>query len=674
MSFCDPAGFEKKLSSLSFCMKSFMSFILFSTITSLCVAQHTETIDSLENNLASLTGENKARAYYDLVSHYIRRDQQKSNALLVQAIQFEKQHPSTIIKAFTSLVRAIHVSHNGLQDSAIVLLEEAKQAALQEHNSTLLIRVYASLSKVYIAAGKTEKALTNLFEAMRLLDAHPNTEIELKMRVNITWAYLELKNYKECIRFGNESLKQATNPRFEWIFPLIYNNVAAAYGALGKLDSSQYFARKGIALAKKNNDLHTLANGYFILGDSYAEAGKYDLAIEQYLKAKPYREKSGNPSYVIADLYVLSDLYYKSGRYREGIKTGLEALTIAEKYNLQLKFEGTYESLAKNYEGLRDFGNASKYYRLLASAKDSVYQNATAEALAEMRTRYETEKKEQHIAVQKAELKEQEAKLSRTYIIILALAITVVLIIIILVLVRSRYKRRQELLKAAHELSIREAHIKASIESQENERKRFAQDLHDGMGQLISALRLILSSITSTPSLQERTQLVDKSEKVLNEMYREIRGIAFNLMPQTLIQQGLVAALQEIAVRINHAEKIHVTVNSFNIHSRLPEVQEVSLFRIIQEWITNIMKYAEATTIHVQIVGHEDEVTITIEDNGKGFNPEILKMATGNGWKNIQSRLNLVKGELEIDSNPERKGTTLILNVPVKKESITSEG
>jgi len=219
------------------------------------------------------------------------------------------------------------------------------------------------------------------------------------------------------------------------------------------------------------------------------------------------------------------------------------------------------------------------------------------------------------------------------------------------------------------ELCIREAQIQASIQSQEIERKRFARDLHDGMGQLISALRIALHNVNKESTLEERIAIASKGESILNEMYHEIRSIAFNLMPQTLVQEGLVPALKEMSQRINGSGKIVIRINSFDMPQRLSEVQEISLYRIIQEWINNVYKYAEATLIEVQLIRHDEEINVTIEDNGRGFDPAILQQGSGNGWKNITSRLNLIKGVIDIDSRPDVEGTTAV----IKLSHITTE-
>lgn len=498
-----------------------------------------------------------------------------------------------------------------------------------------------------------------MFEGLRLLNRYPDKEMEFKMRTNIAWAFLELKQYRNCVVHGLTNLRLMEGTEYEWIALYTYNNVAVSYGALGLLDSAQYFIEKGIRAAEKSNDNQSLANGYFILGTIFSNAGEFDKAIRQYEKARPYREKVGNPLFLVSDLYTLSALYFKTGSFNKGIAAGHEALRLAKQYDLQLKYEETYFSLAQNYEGLKDFENASTYYRLWAIAKDTAYTHANSEAIAEMETRFETEKKEQQLALQRAELAEQKADLQRTYVIITALVLTLLLLVIIFLLLRSRLKRKREAF-------FREAQIYATIQSQESERRRFARDLHDGMGQLISALRLAIHTLHRNASLEERVDVVTKAEELLNDMHTEIRSIAFNLMPQTLVQIGIVPALKEMSARVNDSGNIIVRISSFDMPGRLNGLQEISIYRIIQEWINNVIKYAEATFIEVQLVGYEEEITVILEDDGKGFDVSLLDRSAGNGWKNIRSRVNLIRGVIDIDSHPGRKGTTVIMKIPLE--------
>jgi signal transduction histidine kinase len=202
--------------------------------------------------------------------------------------------------------------------------------------------------------------------------------------------------------------------------------------------------------------------------------------------------------------------------------------------------------------------------------------------------------------------------------------------------------------------------LKAVIGSQEEERKRFAADLHDGLGQMISALRLSLSHD------QVEKSALQHALQVLNDMNSEIRNIAFNLMPQVLMKSGLEEALKEFALRINRAGNILVTVQTFDLDNNLPAEHRIALYRICQEWVNNVIKYSSSTQISVQLVKHPDELVLTIEDNGNGFDPSSLMESQGNGWKNINSRLHMIKGTLEIDTQKDRQGTTLIISVPIQ--------
>jgi signal transduction histidine kinase len=125
-----------------------------------------------------------------------------------------------------------------------------------------------------------------------------------------------------------------------------------------------------------------------------------------------------------------------------------------------------------------------------------------------------------------------------------------------------------------------------------------------------------------------------------------------------------------MSARVNGSGAIVIRVSSYDMPSRLTEVQEISLYRIIQEWVNNVMKYAQATVVEIQLICHEDELAVTVEDNGKGFDVSILQQGSGNGWKNINSRLNLIKAVMDLDSRPGVTGTTCIIRMPLEIKAL----
>jgi two-component system, NarL family, sensor kinase len=196
---------------------------------------------------------------------------------------------------------------------------------------------------------------------------------------------------------------------------------------------------------------------------------------------------------------------------------------------------------------------------------------------------------------------------------------------------------------------------------------------------MISSLMLNLKGLQSNRNVdvEERTNIFDASSNILKEMYVELKNICFNLMPQTLKAAGVGEALKEFASRINNSGEVYLIIDLFGMEKRLTDIQEISLYRISQEWVNNVLKYSNATKISLQITKDEDEITLLIEDNGSGFDPAILTQGKGNGWKNIQSRAKLIQGDIDIDTTPEIVGSTFILNAPAilvsKKKSDKNE-
>jgi signal transduction histidine kinase len=156
--------------------------------------------------------------------------------------------------------------------------------------------------------------------------------------------------------------------------------------------------------------------------------------------------------------------------------------------------------------------------------------------------------------------------------------------------------------------------------------------------------------------------IYNASSDILKNMHTELKNICFDLMPQTLLKHGLEAALMEFAQRINASAEKHVDVHVHGLNSRLSELQEISLYRVTQEWVNNILKYSDARRITVQITRDETELTLIIEDDGMGFDVHVLKQGKGNGWRNIQARANLISGQIDVDTQPAMRGTSFILN------------
>jgi two-component system NarL family sensor kinase len=228
-----------------------------------------------------------------------------------------------------------------------------------------------------------------------------------------------------------------------------------------------------------------------------------------------------------------------------------------------------------------------------------------------------------------------------------------------------RYKFKQEQ-KLQQELVKEELkRSKAILESEENERQRLARELHDGVGQLLSASKLNLSSLTSNKCTPEEKLRLQQSMDTLDDSIKEIRYISHNMVPDVLLNFGFVRAVQDFISRVNQTNKlkIHFESNGFE-ESMLDNTGKLMLYRIIQESVNNTIKYAEATQISIQLSADTTEISLLMEDNGKGFDVDEAKQKGGIGLRNIQLRTDYLKGKLDIESSP-KNGTTIIIEIPL---------
>ncbi|MBX7124360.1 MAG: sensor histidine kinase, partial [Cyclobacteriaceae bacterium] len=268
----------------------------------------------------------------------------------------------------------------------------------------------------------------------------------------------------------------------------------------------------------------------------------------------------------------------------------------------------------------------------------------------------------------------KSAIITRNYLLISALVLAMVILVAGFLAWRKIQQQRQQAFLREQKIRLREVQLKAVIDSQEQERKRFASDLHDGMGQLVSALQLNIESIRARPDLGEAVSLVENSGQLLGEIQQEIRNIAFNLMPPVLVKEGLIPAVRELARKVSKASAIKADVAAHEVPARLPEVVEISLYRILQELVSNIVKHAQATSIVISFTGFSDELVLTVEDNGMGYDVDAFRNSTrSNGWRTIQTRINLIHGEIEFDTVPGRKNNTVLMHIPTRPQPVAQE-
>lgn len=570
-----------------------------------------------------------------------------------------------------------------LQENKLSLqyAKKATQLFAKCGDSLNLIGAYSNVGRLYHLKGQLDSALIYLYKGIEVADYYnPPAKMEAKYRTNaanlfnnIGISYVQKKQPNNAVEFYKKALKIRISQKDTVEIANMYLNIGGVdfenenYArARNYLDSaSAIFLKKqhipGVILCKTNGA--AISN----LLEEYSQAISY---AKEGLELSTQLDDKNN---IATNNIHLGRAYASIGNNTLASRHFANAIKIADAQESKIikseTYDAQYEVALKNLDYQTALQSRNSYFKL----RDEMSEENKSRDISELETKYETRQKEQQIALQDAQISEQKAELERNQILLVAAALLLILLVTIGFLQRNRLKKKQQLKLREAEVRAREAEINATISSQEKERARYARDLHDGFGQMISVLNINLKNLEGSPKPDERQKVFENSSQVIDEMYGELKNICFDLMPQTLIKHGLESALNEFSGRVNQTGKIFVELNIFGLEERLTELQEISLYRISQEWVNNILKYSDASKITLQITRDESEITLLIEDDGMGFDQSLLSAGKGNGWRNLNTRAKLIHGELELETNPDHKGNVLIVNAPatlLRKEEL----
>ncbi|MEQ8472997.1 MAG: sensor histidine kinase [Marinoscillum sp.] len=620
----------------------------------------------------SISDSNKAPYFYNLMkgAAYSDPNQAKLYGRLTIEHSATSDRPDYYLAKANNGLGIIH-KNQGNYDSALLFLTRAKEIYTTSGDIKGEALAINNIGILYNDMGDYVHAVEEILKAVRLGDSLGIAGIQSVSTNNLGIVQYEQKLYeKALVNFRkskeyyelDENLRGAAGAQI---------NIATTLAIqLGQLELGKKAFLEASKIKDALNDQRGVSFCQSELANIYLKQQQYDSAIFYLDKAIAIKLNLDDKKGLVTCYTSMAETYLMNNKTQESVHYAQKSYNLALEIGSGDEILACSEMLARAYQANGHFEESTKLWQKAYALKDSLLGVKNLEIINELQTKYETEKKEQQIALQSVEISGHKVENQRNLAIIVGLVFAVFLLVMVAILSRSRSRKKQALLVQEAETRLKETQIEAAISSQEKERSRFAKDLHDGFGQMISILNLNLKSLEDGG--KDKHEVFENSSKVLDEMYQELKGICFNLMPQTLIKHGISAALQEFASRINLTDQILVETDFFGLDKRLTDVQEISLYRISQEWVNNVIKYSDANKVMVQLTKDEKEITLLIEDNGSGFDPELLKQGKGNGWKNMNSRANLINGELELDTNPGIKGNTLIVNAPVTQNAPVS--
>ncbi|MBZ0243600.1 MAG: sensor histidine kinase, partial [Bacteroidales bacterium] len=233
-----------------------------------------------------------------------------------------------------------------------------------------------------------------------------------------------------------------------------------------------------------------------------------------------------------------------------------------------------------------------------------------------------------------------------------------------------RHIQQVKLQQAIIDLSEKKSRDAVAAEIQE--RQRIGHELHDGLGQILSVARLNLSVLHQKKHLTDsrKEELFDTTFKSIDQAFNELRNISHNLAPALLSEKGLIEALKNLSDLVNKTNHLQMQLESFGFTTDLDSLTEHTLYRAIQELLNNVIKHAKASLFTVQLIKSEKEVTLMVEDNGRGFNINEAETGNGGGISNIKSRVENLNGSMYVDSLIDR-GTIVSIVIPLNNNNVT---
>ncbi|HEY4150488.1 MAG TPA: tetratricopeptide repeat protein [Chitinophagaceae bacterium] len=519
----------------------------------------------------------------------------------------------------------------------------------------------SQILNLYFYSGNYPAAMKIATKGLSLAEEHHDRVQMAKYYGIIGFIYLRQGNTSEARKNYTLYLELAEEGKDSLLMADAYSNIGTTDAAGHNYTVALSSLFRACRLYEHQDNVERLANASYSISRVYKEMQDYGQALIYSLKALEGIAKTGYNEYDKA-VYLINagDIYKELSQFGKAIQMTRQGLAIATNIAHREDQQDAWHTLSDIYARQGQYDSAYLYYTLYSALKDSIVNDRSREEIQEIYEQYAVDKKDKEIELQKEQLARQN--LWRNIIIVSAL----LLIVFTLLLVNRRRLKH----KADYEMKLnrqRNDLFNAIIMAQDNERKRIARDIHDTLGSLLSAAKLNLSAIDEMngSSAEERQYTYKTTLALLDEAAIELRNIAHNIMPAGLSQIGLPATIKSVLGSISLSRGLEVQYNVHGFEERLPEPTEISLYRILLELINNVIKHAAASRLTIQLIRHPKYINIVVEDNGTGFDRSFTaEKNKGTGLNNIRSRVDYLKGSMEIDSG-KGTGTTVMIEIPV---------
>ncbi|NND51120.1 MAG: tetratricopeptide repeat protein [Flavobacteriaceae bacterium] len=567
--------------------------------------------------------------------------------------------------------KGIYMDVTGQSDSAQFYFTKGLNLSKQFQFRSIEVMCTNNLGMFNWNRGNFQEALNYFFEALRMNDESGDEKTRSIYLNNIGLIYQEMLLIEKALDYHQQAYDLRVKYNDEKNQAASLNNIGICLKELNRLQQAEATFKKGLRVAKASDNLRDYYKMLDNLGNVYQLQNKTNEAIQSYLNALDVPEELGrNEKSALATYSNLIRAYNKINKPDEALKIAEKGEAILKKYpQYNNDNEDFYLNSAESYYMLKNFRKARSYTEKFVNIKDSVFSEQNAKAVADLEIKYETEKKEKQILTQRADLAEKELKITKKNTLIYGLSLLALVLGFLGYLFYNQQKLKNAQLKKENELKNALLQIETHNKLQE-QRLRISRDLHDNIG---AQLTFIISSIDNLKygfniNDDELTSKLDSIGSFTSDTIYELRDTIWAMNKSEITFDDLHSRIS------NYIEKADLSSSKTNFNFELGEsvdeninfssINGMNIYRIIQEAVNNAIKYAEAKQISVNLKQAKDRLSISVSDDGKGFDPNNVDL--GNGLNNMKKRALDLDALFQLTSAP-GKGTVISLtNINIK--------
>lgn len=521
----------------------------------------------------------------------------------------------------------------------------------------LKIQVLNNIGVVYRRLDDNKVAIDFHIKALQMAEKENDLKNVCIATNSIGNIYFALGQYQDALQYFRKALPLELKRGNLLGAAINNNNIGLVFSTWGKLDSALVYFKKSLDYNLKVKSKNGEAICYNDIGDVYLEKGDFKKADYFYGRALEINLFIGDEIYTSTSYTNIARASFLQKDFDKAIDLYKKSLEIALKIGSKSQAEIAYKGLSECYREKKNFEQALVLFQISVKYADSILNEKNLRHVAHMHAQYDSEKKQQQII-----LLQKEKRNSNLVAVIFAIAVFTIIIAVLFgyrSIVQKRKFAQQELNLQAQKIRELEKDRQlvashAVLQGEDAERSRLARDLHDGLGGLLSGVKMALSGVKGNMVVsQKAAKDMDHVLDLLDSSIRELRRVAHNMMPAALVKYGLREALQDFCSQLDSRE-LSVVSQFFGDNKRLDKSLEITIYRIVQELVNNAIKHGCAKKVIVQLVKDSDRVHLTVQDDGQGF--DLSQCSKGVGLENIKARAEALNGRFDIYSE-RGKGT-----------------